>query len=72
MDVFKKHYETFTILGGMATLLVTSCVWINTQFRVIDRQFDEVHKEISSLKTDMAVMKTVMLMRDMMPKELAA
>lgn len=71
MDTLKKHYETLMILGGMASLLIASCIWINNQFRTVDRQFSEVQKEIGLLKSDMAVIKTILIMKDIMPKELA-
>ena len=64
MDVFKKHYETLTILGGMAAILVGCCMWINGKFNNIDARFAQVEKDIT-------IIKTVLLMKDILPKELA-
>jgi hypothetical protein len=57
MDIFKKNYETLTILSGMAVLLVGCCIWINGKFNALEK--------------DMAIIKTVLIMQDIMPKELA-
>jgi len=60
MDTLKKHIDTIIILGAFAS----SVLWMNTKFNDIDHRFNELEKEI-------AVVKTVLIMRDIMPRELA-
>lgn len=57
---FKNHIDTVIVLGG----ILTSVLWMNSSI-------NPVKEEISSLKTDMAIMKTVLIMKEVMPKELA-
>lgn len=56
----KKHADTVVILGG----IITSIMWMNHGFNDVDKRFNVLEKEI-------AVMKTVLVMKDVMPKELA-
>lgn len=58
MDL-KKHIDTIVILTAMCG----SMIWMNGKFSDID-------KEIASLKTEMAVIKTVLLMKNIIPSEL--
>jgi hypothetical protein len=60
MELFKKHVDTIFVLGG----LLTAVLWMNSQF-------NEVRKDIGDLRTDMAIMKTVLIMQKIMPTELA-
>lgn len=60
MDLFKKHVDTVIIL----TAFGTSILWINSRFNAVDKQFAEIHQEL-------AVMKTVLIMKNIMPIELA-
>jgi hypothetical protein len=60
MEWFKKHTDTVIIL----TAFGASVLWMNGKF-------NDIEKEIYLLKTDIAVMKTVLIMKDIMPKELA-
>lgn len=59
MDFFKKHVDTISII----TAIVVSMIWMNGKF-------NEVEKEINSLKTEIAIIKTVMIMKNIMPPEL--
>jgi len=49
MDWFKKHVDTAVILSG----ILGSVLWMNGKF-------NEIEKEIGIIKTEMAVMKTVL------------
>jgi len=60
MDWFKKHTDTVIILGG----ILASVFWMNAQFTHIEKHFSSIEKEI-------AIMKTVMVMKNIMPPELA-
>jgi hypothetical protein len=61
MEWFKKHTDTVIILAAFAA----SILWMNGKF-------NDIEKEINNLKTDIAVMKTVMIMQKIMPAELAS
>lgn len=60
MEWFKKHMDTVIILGSFAAAVL----WINGKF-------NDVERNIGELRTDMAVMKTVLIMKNIMPKEMA-
>jgi hypothetical protein len=60
MDIIKKHVDTVIVLGG----ILGSVMWMNHQFNNVDKQ-------LSKLEKDMAVMKAVLIVREVMPKELA-
>jgi hypothetical protein len=61
MEWFKKHADS---VATIATL-VGAIVWMNGKFNSIDQKF-------SNLEKDMAIIKTVLVMKDIMPKEFAA
>jgi len=69
MDVFKKHYETLTILGGMVVAIVSCCIWINGKFTSIDEKFTAAN---SRIEQRLIRIETVLIMQGVMPKELAA
>jgi len=60
MDWFKKHVDTVIILSAFAA----SILWINGKFNEVDKQFAEIHQEL-------AIVKTCLIMKDIMPRELA-
>lgn len=60
MEWFKKHADSIATIG----VILGCVVWMNGKFNDIDRQFSHVEK-------DMAVIKTVLLMKEILPKELA-
>ena len=60
MEWMKKHVDTVIILTAFGACLL----WMNGKFNEVDRQFSEVHQEL-------AVMKTVLIMKNIMPVELA-
>ena len=59
-DILKKHVDTVIILTALCGCLI----WMNGKFNDIDKQFSEVEKEL-------AIVKTVLIMKDILPKELA-
>ncbi len=61
MDWFKKHLDTVIILGAFGA----SLLWMNGKFNDVDKQFHEIEK-------DMVMIRTILIMKDIMPKELAA
>ena len=60
MDWMKKHVDTVIILTAFASAML----WMNGKFNDIDRKFNELEKEL-------AVVKTVLIMKNIMPVELA-
>lgn len=60
MDWMKKHVDTVIILTSFAS----SILWINSRFNEVDKHFSEIHQELT-------IMKTVLIMKNIMPIELA-
>ena len=60
MDWIKKHVDTVIILTAFAT----SILWMNGRFNDVDKRFNDIEKEIS-------VVKTVLILKNIMPIELA-
>jgi hypothetical protein len=61
MEWFKKHTDSIATIG---TLL--GCIfWMNGKFNDIDHRF-------SNLEKDIAIIKTVLVMKEILPKELAS
>jgi len=60
MDWFKKHVDAIIVL----TAVIGSVLWMNGRFNEID-------KDMASMQKDMAVIKTVLVMRNIMPMEMA-
>ena len=60
MEWMKKHVDTVVILGSV----VGAMSWMNMKFNEIDNRFNEIEKEL-------AIIKTVLIMKDIMPMELA-
>ena len=61
MEWFKKHADTVMILGG----ILSTMIWMNGRFNEIDGRFSNMEKE-------MAIMKTVLIMKEIMPVEMAS
>jgi hypothetical protein len=55
-----KHVDTIVILGG----ILTAVLWMNSNM-------NDLKNEISLLKTDVAIMKTIMILKNIMPAEMA-
>jgi hypothetical protein len=60
MDLLKKHADTCVILAGV----IGSFLWMNGSI-------NDVKKEVAHLQKDVAIVKTVLLMKNIMPPELA-
>jgi hypothetical protein len=60
MDWFKKHVDMVTVVSA----IIFSMVWMNTKFNDVDKRFNELEKDI-------AVIKTVLIMKNIMPIEFA-
>lgn len=60
MEWFKKHVDAVIVLGG----ILTSVFWMNTKFAKVNDRFTAIEK-------DVAIIKTVLIMENKYPKELA-
>ena len=60
MEWFKKHADSVTTIAT----LMGALIWMNSRFNEIDQRFGNIEK-------DMAIIKTVLIMKDIFPKELA-
>ena len=67
MDWFKKHVDTVIVLGG----ILTTVFWMNTKFNNIDKEIGVIKTEIALINKDIALIKAVMIMKNIMPQELA-
>ena len=70
MDKTEKKDNWWWLKAHVDTILVLSTIF--STFLWMNGKFNDLEKDMSSLKTDIAIMKTVMIMRDMMPKEMAS
>lgn len=61
MELFKKHIDTVIILTAFAT----SILWMNGKFNEVDKRFNDIEKDLS-------IVKTVLIMKNIMPIELAS
>lgn len=60
-DWIKKHVDTVIVLTG----ILGSMVWINGKFEHLQSQVNDVREQV-------IIMKTVLFMKDIIPKELVA
>lgn len=60
MDWMKKHVDTVIILGAFGA----SVLWMNGKFNDMDKRFSEIEKDIVTIKT-------VLIMKNIMPSQLA-
>lgn len=57
-DWFKNHSNTLSIIG----VIVGALIWINSQFGAI-------RNDLALLDKDIAIIKTVMVMKNIIPNE---
>lgn len=60
MEWFKKHVDTLIILSA----ILSTVFWMNGKFDDVNDRFNQIEK-------DMAIIKTVLVMKNIMPPELA-
>lgn len=60
MEWFKKHSDALMVIAT----IIGSMLWMNGKFNEVDRQFAAVEKEIT-------IIKTVLLLKNILPAELA-
>ena len=59
MEIIKKHVDTVIILGAV----ISSVLWMNGKFNSVDVRFGQIEK-------DVAIIKTIMILKNIMPPEL--
>lgn len=64
MEWLKKHADTAAVL----VIVVGAAVWMNNGLHQLK---DEMNTRFNALEKDMAIIKTVLVMKEIMPKELA-
>ncbi len=67
MEWFNKHADTVVIIGA----IVSSMLWMNGKFNEIDHRFSKVDHHFSDVEKEIAIIKTVLIMKNIMPSELA-
>jgi hypothetical protein len=60
MDWFKNHTDALVVLTGV----IASVLWMNGRFNEVDKRFNDLEKDI-------VMIKTVLLLKNIMPPELA-
>ena len=64
---FKKHVEMFTIIG----VIVAVAALQEVRFSRIDDRMCALEKDMSEINKDLAQVKTVLIIRGMMPESMA-
>lgn len=70
MEWMKKHADTVVILTGVLAAFGWMNASINSLRKDCDDKFSALQKNMNTMEKDIAVIKTVLIMKDMMPKEL--
>ncbi len=63
----RKHVDSVIIL----TAVFGSFLWMNSSINSLKDDFSHLQNDFNNLRTDVAVMKAVMIMKNVMPAELA-
>lgn len=75
MKWFKERYEAFMVIIGVVTVMGMCMGWMNAQFNNVnermDNQFAILKKDISTIEKDLTIIKTVLVMKGIVPNELA-
>lgn len=68
MEWLKKHSDTLAVLA----VVVGAAIWMNNGLHQLKHDItSEMNVRFSSLEKDVAIIKTVLVMKEVMPKELA-
>ena len=74
MSWFKQHKDMITIVGSV----VGSVVWITTSIHNVEKRTDEkfstltknIDERFVKIEKDIAIIKTVLILKEVMPKEM--
>lgn len=67
----RKIFEHADAVGVVFTILITvfgAGLWMNAQFNQVN---EHMNTKFAALEKDMAIIKTVLIMKEIMPNELA-
>lgn len=74
MNWIQKHGDMLTVLAVIGAVFV----WMDGKFDKVDDKFESVHcqfvsleKDLSEIRHELAIMKTVLIMKQILPNELA-
>ena len=63
MDWIKKHADSAVVLSAV----VVSVCWMNGKFDEVSEKFSVIERQISDVRTDLAVVKTALVIRGVLP-----
>lgn len=66
MDVLKKYVDSIMVLGSV----IGALLWMNGKFNDFEGQIHEVSLQCKDIEKDVAVIKTIMILKNIMPPEL--
>jgi hypothetical protein len=71
MEFFKKHVDSIAVMGTV----ICAALWMTGQIHQVQREMDSrfarLDKEMSNLDKEISIVKTVLLMKNIMPPDLA-
>jgi hypothetical protein len=67
----KKHIDIMIILGGVLASVLWMNASVNSLKTDLKKDIEEFRKDINSLRNDITIVKTVLIMKDIMPVHLA-
>lgn len=70
MEVFKRHFETFTIVGSMLATVACACMWINGKFNDVNEKFNYVNEKIADVNVRLTRIETIMFLKGMISSEM--
>ncbi len=82
MDFLKKHADSVSIIITLISSIVVCMLWMNSKFNHIDERFflvnerfskmqNEIDNRFSTLEKDIAIVKTAMIMKNILTVEMA-
>lgn len=71
MEWFKKHADTIIILGAFASCYYILDEKIDNMNDKMNDKFTQINERIYEIGKDVSVIKTVMIMKNIIPQELA-
>lgn len=60
VDWFSKHVDTVIVIGA----IISSMLWMNSKFGEVEKRFGMIDKDIT-------IIKTTLILKNIMPEQLA-
>ena len=67
MEWLKKHSDAVMVIAT----IISSMLWMNGKFNDVDHRFNDIEIRFKEVEKEMAIIKTVLIMKNIMPVELA-